>query len=90
MARSSGLSRFGRAAWVPGIAALLCACTSLKVVDDTANSVTIRYDGAISTLDDATAAANQACAAHGKVAKLRENDVRAALERFARFNCVSS
>jgi hypothetical protein len=89
MARSFVLSGLGRAAWVPGFAVLLCACTTLKVADDTPDSVTIRYDGAISTLDDATAAANRACAAHGKVAKLRDNDVRAALERFARFNCVS-
>jgi hypothetical protein len=67
----------------------LSACASLKVEDDTPTNVTIRYDGVASTLDDATAAANQACAAHGKVAKLRDTDIRAALERFAYFNCVS-
>ena len=89
MVRSSGLRRLGRAGGLPGFVALLCACTSLKVADVTPNTVTVRYDGLVETLDDATAAANQACATHGKVAKLRDNDVRAALERFARFDCVS-
>jgi len=67
----------------------LCACASLKITDDTPNSVTVRYDGVVDKLEDATAAANQACAAHGKVAQLREDDTKAALERYAHFYCVN-
>jgi hypothetical protein len=67
----------------------LAACASLKVTDDTPNSVTIRYDGVASSFDDATAAANQACAKYGKTAKLREDDRKAALESYAHFYCVN-
>lgn len=68
--------------------ASLCACTPLKITDDTETVVTIRYDGVVDTLDDATAAANRACAVHGKVATLRDTDMKAAFERFAHFSCV--
>ena len=61
----------------------------MKVVDDTPTNVSVRYDGVAATLDDATAEANRLCATHGKVAKLRDTDVKAAFERFAYFNCVS-
>jgi hypothetical protein len=78
-------------AWAAGAAALLAlsGCASLKVTDDTPNSVTIRYDGVASSFDDATAAANQACAKYGKTAKLREDDRKAALESYAHFYCVN-
>jgi len=67
----------------------LGACSSMKVVDDTPESVSIRYDGVVSSLDDATAEANRLCAAHGKTAKLRETDRKAALESYAHYYCVS-
>src|SRR5580658_6330047 len=60
----------------------LCACSPQKIVEDTPASVSIRYDGVAATLDDATATANQLCAAHGKVAHLRSTDMKAALEHF--------
>jgi hypothetical protein len=87
----SSLRRGGLAA-VSGVLALaaLCACSPQKVVEDTPASVSIRYDGVAATLDDATATANQLCAAHGKVAHLRSTDVKAALERFAHFECVNA
>jgi hypothetical protein len=61
----------------------------MKITEDSPAAVSIRYDGVIGTLGDATAAANQACAAHGKVAHLRSTDEKAAFERFAHFDCVS-
>ncbi|HTQ35379.1 MAG TPA: hypothetical protein VMI30_14525 [Stellaceae bacterium] len=70
------------------LAAALGACSPLRITDDTDTVVTIRYDGVIDTLDDVTAAANKACATHGKIAKLRDTTTKAALERFAHFNCV--
>ncbi len=86
MAQRAG--RCARGLALAGLAGL-CACTPLKITDDTETTVTIRYDGVVDTLDDATAAANRACATHGKVAKLRDSDMKAALERFAHFSCVS-
>ena len=67
----------------------LGACAPRKITDDTDTMVTIRYDGVVDTLDDATATANKLCAAHGKVAKLRDADMKAVLERFAHFSGVS-
>jgi hypothetical protein len=67
----------------------LCACSPLVMTEDSPETVSIRYDGVVKKLDDATAAANQACAAHGKVAHLRDTEAKAALERFAHFDCVS-
>ena len=82
--------RCGRPIHALGMAVLvgLCACSPQMVVEDTPDSVSIRYDGVITTLADATATANRLCAAHGKVAQLRGTDTKAALERFAHFNCV--
>jgi hypothetical protein len=67
----------------------LGACSSMKVIQDTPESVSIRYDGVATSLDDATAEANRLCAAHGKTAKLRETDRKAALESYAHYYCVS-
>jgi hypothetical protein len=79
------------AARVLGLVALidLCACSPLVITEDTPETVSIRYDGVVKKLSDATAAANQACAAHGKIAHLRGTEAKAALERFAHFDCVS-
>jgi hypothetical protein len=66
----------------------LGACSSMKIIQDTPESVSIRYDGVATSLDDATAEANRLCAAHGKVAKLRETDRKAALESYAHYYCV--
>jgi hypothetical protein len=67
----------------------LGACSSMKIIQDTPDSVSIRYDGVASSLDDATAEANRLCAVHGKTAKLRETDRKAALESYAHYYCVS-
>jgi hypothetical protein len=66
----------------------MCACSNGQIIEDTPMAVSIRYDGVVQTLDDATATAQKACAAHGKTAQLQNTDVKAALERFAHFACV--
>jgi hypothetical protein len=66
----------------------LCACSNGEITEDTPASVSVRYDGVLETLDDATATAQRACAAHGKTARLRSTDIKAALERFAHFDCT--
>jgi hypothetical protein len=78
----------GRSLWLVVLAAL-CACSDLLITEDTPTAVSVRYDGVVQTFDDATATAQKACAAHGKTARLRNTDMRAILERFAHFDCVS-
>jgi hypothetical protein len=74
-----------------GLAALLGlgACSSQKITEDTSTAVSVRYDGVAVTLEDAIATANRSCAAYGKTARLRENTIRAILQRVAHFDCVS-
>jgi hypothetical protein len=80
----------GRAALTLGVVMVgLGGCSSMKVVEDTPESVSIRYDGVASSLDDATTEANRLCATHGKTAKLRDTDRKAALESYAHYYCVS-
>jgi len=74
---------------VAGLMVGLSACSPMKIVEDTGDSVSIRYDGVAASFDAATAEANRLCGAHGKVAQLRSTDMKAAFERFAHFNCVS-
>jgi predicted RecB family nuclease len=61
----------------------------MRVLENTSMAVTIRYDGVLKTLDDATTAARKACAAYDKTAQLRRNEVIAIAERYAHFDCVS-
>jgi hypothetical protein len=67
----------------------LCGCSEARIVENTPTAVSVRYDGIVQTLEDATAAAQQACAAHGKTAHLRTTEMIATIERFAHFDCVS-
>jgi hypothetical protein len=68
----------------------LCGCSQVQVVENTPSAVSVRYDGIVQSLEDATAAAQKACAAHGKTARLRSTEMIATIERFAHFDCVSS
>ena len=80
----------GRAAAILALAALgVTACSPMRMTEDTPQSVSFRYDGVMATLSDVTAQANARCAAYGKVAHLRSDDMKAALERYAHFDCVS-
>jgi hypothetical protein len=66
----------------------LCACSEIQIIENTPLAVTVRYGG-VATLEDATAAAQSACAARGKIAHLRDTEEKGVLERFAHFACVS-
>ncbi|HEY3909878.1 MAG TPA: hypothetical protein VGM07_08305 [Stellaceae bacterium] len=69
---------------------LLAGCDPVQIVEGSDTHVSIRYDGIMNGLDQATALAQKACAAHGKAAKLRRtyHEGLGAGERFAFFDCV--
>jgi hypothetical protein len=81
--------RLSRAMVVAGAVAL-AACSGPELLEDSPQAVTVRYDAVVHTLSDATRLARQACARHGKVAKLRKVDFEGlgVGERFAHFDCV--
>jgi len=72
------------------VAMMLGGCTAPAVTEDSPNAVTIRYDGIVNGIDDATAAAQRACARHGKTARLRETAYQGlgAGLRYAHFDCI--
>jgi hypothetical protein len=69
---------------------LLAACDPVQIIEGSDTHVSIRYDGVMNGLDQATELAKTACAAHGKTAKLRKTyyEGLGAGERFAFFDCV--
>ena len=69
---------------------LLTGCDAVQIVEGDDTHVSIRYDGIMNGLDQATQLANKACAEHGKTAKLRKTyyEGLGAGERFAFFDCV--
>jgi hypothetical protein len=69
---------------------LLGACDPVEIVEGSDTHVSIRYDGITNGLDRATELANNACAAHGKTARLRRTyyEGLGVGERFAFFDCV--
>jgi len=69
---------------------LLNACDAVQIVEGSDTHVSVRYDGLMNGLDQATQLAQKACAAHGKTAKLRKTyyEGLGAGERFAFFDCV--
>ncbi|HEV2300640.1 MAG TPA: hypothetical protein VGR91_03635 [Stellaceae bacterium] len=74
---------------VLGIAAL-AACSRPQLLEDSLQAVTVRYDAVAHRLDDATRLAREACARHGKIARLRKVDFEGlgVGERFAHFDCI--
>jgi len=66
----------------------LSGCSSLRIVENNPAAVTVRYDGIVQTLSDATAVAEKRCGRYGKSAKLRKDEHIALSERFAHFDCV--
>ena len=81
--------RLSRAMVVLGIAAL-AGCSGPESLEDSPQAGTGRYAAVVHGLDDATRLARQACARHGKVAKLRKVDFEGlgVGERFAHFDCI--
>lgn len=96
--------RYGGGAWlraaaeatrIAGLGALLLpivltGCDPVQIVEGSDTHVSIRYDGIMNGLDQATALARRSCAAHGKTAELRRtyHEGLGAGERFAFFDCV--
>jgi hypothetical protein len=76
-------------AWLAGLV-MLAGCDPVQIVEGSATHVSIRYDGVMNGLDEATQLAQKACAAHGRTAKLRKTyyEGLGAGERFAFFDCI--
>jgi hypothetical protein len=68
----------------------LCGCPQARIVENTPTAVSVRYDGIVQSLEDATAVAQKACAAYGKTAHLRTTEMIATIEHFAHFDCVGA
>lgn len=68
----------------------LAACDAVQIVESADTHVSVRYDGIMNGLDQATELAKKACAAHGRTAKLQKvyYEGLGAGERFAFFDCV--
>jgi hypothetical protein len=79
----------GWIAWLAGLMSLN-ACDPVQIVEGSDSHVSIRYDGVMNGLDQATELAKKACAEHGRAAKLRRTyyEGLGAGERFAFFDCV--
>lgn len=80
-----------RAAGICLLAGLsLTACDPVQIVEGSDTHVSVRYDGAMNGLDQATDLAKRACAEHGKTAVLRKSyhEGLGIGERFAFFDCV--
>jgi len=68
----------------------LTACTATPtVVENSATEVTVRYDGIVNNIDDATQVAQKACASHDKVARLRKVNDEGVGQHFGHFYCTS-
>ena len=68
----------------------LAACDAVQIVENADTHVSVRYDGIMNGLDQATELAKKACAVHGRTAKLQKVHYEGlgAGERFAFFDCV--
>ena len=68
----------------------LAGCDAVQIVENADTHVSVRYDGIMNGLDQATDLAKRACAAHGRIAKLQKvyYEGLGAGERFAFFDCV--
>jgi hypothetical protein len=80
-----------RVLWVLTLLVILAGagCSNMKIEESTPQAVSIRYDGVIRTLEDATEVARKNCALHGKTAYLRTVKETTTFERYAHFDCAS-
>ncbi|MBV8121284.1 MAG: hypothetical protein JO081_15265 [Alphaproteobacteria bacterium] len=78
-----------RAACLAGLM-LVAACDPVQIVEGDETHVSIRYDGVMNGLDEATALAQKTCAEHGRTARLRRtyHEGLGVGERFAFYDCV--
>jgi len=79
--------------WIAFLSSLLalagCAATP-AVVENSAAAVTVRYDGIVNKIDDATQVAQKACASHDKIARLRKVNDEGIGQHFGHFDCISA
>ena len=68
----------------------LAGCDAVQIVENADTHFSVRYDGIMNGLDQATELAKKACAAHGRTAKLQKvyYEGLGAGERFAFFDCA--
>ncbi len=88
-ARLHPARRVWRAALLGGLLSL-AGCDPVQIIEGSDTHVSIRYDGVMNGLDQATELARRSCAQHGKTARLRKTyyEGLGAGERFAFFDCV--
>ena len=78
-----------RIALLSGLLALTACTSTPTVVENSATEVAVRYDGIVNKLDDAKQVAQNACAAHNKMARLRKVDDLGLGQHFGYFDCIS-
>ena len=77
-----------RIALLSGLLALAGCTATPTVVENSAEAVTVRYDGIVNNIDDATQVAQKVCASHDKIARLRKVNDEGLGQHFGHFNCV--
>jgi hypothetical protein len=85
----SGTAIMHRIALLSGLLALTSCTSTPTVVENSAAAVTVRYDGIVNKIDDATQVAQKACAAHDKMARLRKVNDEGIGQHFGHFDCIS-
>jgi hypothetical protein len=88
ISRNSAKSR--RAASAVLLALSACASSTPTIVENSATEVAVRYDGIVNSIEDAKLAAERACAARGKVARLRKVSDQGLGQHYGYFDCVST
>ena len=76
-----------RIALLSGLLALAGCTATPTVVENSAEAVTVRYDGIDNNIDDATQVAQKVCASHDKIARLRKVNDEGLGQHFGHFNC---
>ena len=77
-----------RIALLSGLLALAGCTATPTVVENSTEAVTVRYDGVVNNIDDATQVAQKVCASHDKIARLRKVNDEGLGQHFGHFNCV--
>jgi len=77
-----------RIALLSGLLALAGCTATPTVVENSAEAVTVRYDGIVNNIDDATQVAQKVCASHDKIARMRKVNDEGLGQHFGHFNCV--
>jgi uncharacterized lipoprotein YajG len=83
----SGTGIMHRIALLSGLLALAGCTATPTVVENSAEAVTVRYDGIVNNIDDATQVAQKVCASHDKIARLRKVNDEGLGQHFGHFNC---